>query len=314
MKILKDKITEYLNYLKRIKNLSDATILAYRKDLCKYSEYIEKEGIDENKLDRRCIRAFIGNLSRSKLKKSTINRIISSIKGFYKYQIQHDNKITANPFTGVRSLKKERTLPDFFFEDEVKDFVNIQGDDFLSVRDRLLMELLYSTGCRVSEIVGINITDLNLTGRSILVKGKGGKERFVFFGNIVCEVLKKYLLLRKSYQNLKDKDAVAALLLNYRGERITQRGVAHIIHKYALKTGIAKKIGPHTFRHTFATHLLNNGADIRIVQELLGHSSLSSTQIYTHLEFERLKRVYKNAHPHAGGKNLKRRYKEETVN
>ncbi|MEW5813884.1 MAG: tyrosine recombinase XerC [Spirochaetota bacterium] len=295
----KKMIDDYLTYLRSIRNLSEKTVSAYRQDLRRFRHFLEQEHIDEVKLDLSRVRKFAAGLSRAGLKAVSINRIISALKGYYGY-LMNSGKLISNPFSNLRNMKKEKRLPAFLFEDEMEKLLEGSPDDFWAIRDKLILELLYSTGCRISEIVGMNLTDLSLKERSILVRGKGGKERFVFIGTPAHEVLRLYLDLKKIHNSPDDSDASRALFINRRGCRITVRGVAYIIRRYLLQRGLQKRISPHSFRHTFATHILNHGADIRIVQEMLGHASLSTTQVYTHLSLERLKKVYSEAHPHAG--------------
>ncbi|MFW5684246.1 MAG: tyrosine-type recombinase/integrase, partial [Spirochaetota bacterium] len=203
------------------------------------------------------------------------------------------------PLEGVRGLRKQRHLPTFLFEAEMGRLLTLEGDDFTTLRDRLILELLYSTGCRISELVMINLDDIDFKRGRILVHGKGRKDRIVFLGKTAREVLADYLPYRSERLARLGRRDEKALVMNANGQRITQRGVAGIIQKRVLEKGIAKRVSPHTFRHSFATHILDHGADIRVVQELLGHSSLSTTQVYTHLGLGALKRIYEQAHPHA---------------
>ena len=289
---------EYLRYLSGVKNYSEQTLRAYTEDLEKFKGYLTEETLDESVLDAVCARRFIAGLSASGLAKTSVNRTLSAVNGYYCW-MKKNGWVENNPFENIRSLKRNRDLPDYMFENEIELLFSLTGDGFAGLRDRFILELLYSTGCRVSEVASINISDINFRDRSIRVYGKGGKERIVFLGESAIVCLNEYLPMKKIRTDKDDQDAANALLINLRGRRITQRGIALIIEKYVRKSGIAKKISPHTFRHSFATHLIDNGADIRIVQEMLGHESLSTTQIYTHMGIEKLRDVYKNAHPHA---------------
>jgi integrase/recombinase XerC/integrase/recombinase XerD len=292
------KIDEYLSYLSRVKNYSPETIRAYTEDLSKLKEYLEKENLDAFTLNTSCARRFVAGLSETGLAKVSVNRIKSSVTGYYKWLLS-SKYVEYNPFENIKNLKKSRELPDYLFENEIELLLNLTGNGFSGLRDRFILELLYSTGCRVSEAVAINIADIDFKERQIKVRGKGGKERFVFLGKRAVDCLAEYLPLKNIRADKEDNDAVNALLINLRGKRITQRGIAMTIEKYVRKSGIVKKISPHTFRHSFATHLVEHGADIRIVQEMLGHESLSTTQIYTHMGIEKLRDVYRQAHPHA---------------
>ncbi|HOV64562.1 MAG TPA: tyrosine recombinase XerC [Spirochaetia bacterium] len=302
-------IEEYLSYLASIRDLSPETVRAYRNDLEKFSDYVLRNGLDEDTASYVDMRGFLGDLSRAGLAKTSINRILSAVKGYYRYRVQFGFS-ESNPLEAVHSLKTPKMLPDTLFEDEIHTLLDgnlfspSDPDDpvavFKAARDRLIFELLYSTGCRVSECVGINLFDVNVKKACIRVLGKGGKERFVFLGDKALLALTVYLPERLGRAAQGDRDAQAALILNTRGRRITVRGVACIIEEYMEKSGIKKRVSPHTFRHSFATHLLEHGADIRVVQELLGHAKLSTTQVYTHVSMERLKNVYAKSHPHAG--------------
>jgi integrase/recombinase XerC len=298
----------YLAYCRSVRNLSVHTIEAYRRDIEGFKEFCAENDISDEMVDEKTARRYIAGLSRQGKATSSINRSISSLKRFYLYRIKHE-EFPFNPFGEIKSMKNVRSLPDFFFESEIEEIVKLPGSDFWGRRDRVILELLYSTGCRISEIVSINISDISFKDRSIRVLGKGNKERFVFLGKAAVAALKEYLPAKNEYADRKDVDAHHALFLNYRGRRITQRGIFGIVQKYIQRLGLSKKVSPHTFRHSFATHLINRGADIRIVQELLGHASLSTTQIYTHLGLTRLKRIYSEAHPHA-----KRKLHEKGLN
>jgi site-specific recombinase XerD len=289
---------EYLAYLQSVRQLSPASVRAYRGDLSAFGQWLEQSGLTEDDVDPALARRYIAHLSRQNAAPTTINRVLSSLKGYFRYLVRTGVK-SGSPLDGVRGLRRHRRLPTFLFEDEVATLLDVDGADFTSVRDRLILELLYSTGCRISELVTINLDDIDFTGGRVLAHGKGRKDRFVFLGRSALEALRSYLPVRSarlSRSGLRDEKALA---LNSNGHRITQRGVAGIIQKRIVEKGIAKKVSPHTFRHSFATHILDRGADIRIVQELLGHSSLSTTQVYTHLGLGQLKKIYDAAHPHA---------------
>ena len=292
------KLREYIAWLSSVKHYSPETLRAYRSDLKLFSDYLEEEHLEYDGLDPVAARRFISGLSRQGMSVTTVNRILSGLKGYYRF-LQTAGYSDSNPFEGLHSFRKKRALPDYLFENEIDLLLSLTGEGFAGLRDRLILELLYSTGCRVSEAASINIQDIDFRRGSVRVRGKGSKERLVFIGNSAAEAMKDYLPLRKIRVDKDDNDAAAALLLNQRGRRITQRGIALIIDKYVRKAGIAKHVSPHTFRHSFATHLIDHGADIRIVQEMLGHESLSTTQIYTHMGIEKLRDVYRKAHPHA---------------
>jgi site-specific recombinase XerD len=294
---MREIIERYLQYQISIRNLSDATVRAYRQDLVRFIEWLETKGVADLEIDIPTARAYLAHMSRQKAATSTINRSLSSLRGLYRFCIRH-GIITASPFDGVKSLRGAGSLPEFLFRDEMEDLLSIHGNSFVDLRDRTLLEMLYATGCRISECTGINVQDLDFRRKSVLVHGKGRKDRPVFFGKTAAQVLKEYLPVRDALIRRKGKGLEQALLINRNGTRLTPRGAAGIIEKRVSETSVQKRIGPHTFRHSFATHVLDNGADIRVVQELLGHSSLSTTQVYTHLGLGALREIYTRAHPH----------------
>ncbi len=290
---------EYLGYLASVRHLSVASVRAYRSDLAAFEQWLAERGSDAADVDAAVGRRYIAHLSRNDAAVSTVNRSLSALKGYFRYLVRTE-RATASPFEGVRGLRKQSHLPSFLFEDEISDLLAVNGSDFPACRDRLILELLYSTGCRISELVMINLDEIDYKRGRVRVRGKGDKERFVFLGAPARRALADYLPLRSARlarAGLRDEKG---LVINAQGGRLTQRGVAGIIKKRVAEKGLAKAVSPHTFRHSFATHILDRGADIRVVQELLGHSSLSTTQVYTHLGLGALKKIYEQAHPHAG--------------
>ena len=291
-------LDDYLGYLRSVRNLSPASVKAYRSDLIAFGEWLEEGELGEDEVGSALVRRYIAHLTRRNAATSSVNRMLSSLKGYYRYRVRIGD-LVSSPVEGVRGLRSEKHLPGFLFEDEVKQLLAIDGSDFTSVRDRLILELLYSTGCRIGELVMIGLDDIDFKRCRILVHGKGRKDRLVFLGEPAMDALSAYLPLRSARLRRLGRRDEKALCVNANGMRITQRGVAGIIQKRIMEKGIAKRVSPHTFRHTFATHILDHGADIRVVQELLGHQSLSTTQVYTHLGLGALKRIYEQAHPHA---------------
>ncbi|MBN1648581.1 MAG: tyrosine-type recombinase/integrase [Spirochaetales bacterium] len=291
---------KYLEYIGSIKNLSEMTIRSYRSDLRLYQRFLEEQGLEAADVNRQKARMFVGYFKRLGHKPASINRMMSCLRGFYEYLVRFTD-CPFNPFSGLKGQKDKKLLPDFLFEDEIRTLLEIDAKDFASVRDKLIFELLYSTGCRVSELCSIDVQHIDRGDHSVLVSGKGRKQRMVFLGNKAWQALLEYFPYRSARlrKTTMDNGNEGPLVLNMKGSRITVRGVSLIIRKWILKTGIRKKVSPHTFRHTFATHLLDKGADIRIVQEMLGHASLSTTQVYTHVGMARLKKAYMAAHPHA---------------
>jgi integrase/recombinase XerC len=226
------------------------------------------------------------------------------VRGWYRY-MERRNIVHANPFAEIRSLRTEKRLPSFLFEDEMARLIEMPSHDacpdhdaFWKLRDRAVLETLYSTGCRISELVSLNLSDVDLKNRTARVLGKGSRERYVFLGAAAVEALSDYMTLRVAHARKTDESA-RALFINRRDGRITDRGVRFVLSEYLSRANLGKRVTPHTFRHSFATHLLDRGADIRAVQELLGHASLSTTQVYTHVGVEKLRKVYRRAHPHA---------------
>lgn len=287
------ELENYLKYLQYQKNYSLHTITSYEEDIKEFLEYIKSENINMFKITYDEIRFYLMYLSKKKDINSTISRKISALRSFYKY-LQNNNKIDNNPFTLINLPKKDKKLPRFFFYNELEELFNTPKlNTPLGQRDRLILEMLYATGVRVSELVSIRIFDIS--DHTIKILGKGNKERIVRFGDYCDEILKMYLN-DGHYKLNADSDY---LFLNNNGEQLTDRGVRYLLDKIISKTTIEKKISPHMLRHSFATHLLNEGCDILTVQELLGHESLSATAIYTHVTNDRLKDVYFRTHPRA---------------
>lgn len=287
-------LSEYLEYLKYQKNYSDETIHSYSIDIEEFLDYINSECINICEVGYDVVKAWLINLDEKKNKSTTVSRKISSLRGFYKYLI-NNKVIDSNPFSLVSLPKKERHLPRFFYYNELEEMFQVPRlNTALGQRDRLLLEMLYATGVRVSELVNIKVSDIN--GEEIRVLGKGNKERIVEFGDYAESILELYL--KEGYKHLNIKKS-EYLFLNNRGGKLTTRGVRYILDNIINKTTIDKKISPHMLRHTFATHLLNEGCDLLTVQELLGHESLTATSIYTHITNDRLKEVYFKCHPRA---------------
>ncbi len=289
------KILDFLKCLKNEKNYSKYTIINYGKDLKLFEKFLEEEKIsDIKKIDYKIIRQYLSFLYDFDYENKTIARNLSTIRSFFKY-LMKENIIKNNPMTLIENPKLDKKLPKVLNSIEVDDILNIPDNETpLGQRDSLILELIYSTGIRVSELVNIKIQDIDFNDKKIIITGKGNKERIVLFGNVLLKKLNLYL---NDGRKKLIKNSIDYLVLNSQGNKITSRGVELIIDKILKKGGITYKISPHTLRHTFATHMLNNGADLKTVQELLGHESLSTTQIYTHVSNERLRTVYLNTHP-----------------
>jgi integrase/recombinase XerC len=288
-----ERVQAFLTYLSHEKNFSAHTNRAYQIDLGQFLEFLldRKDGKDIIKIKREDIRDFIGYLLKYGYERSSVARKLSSLKSFYKF-LTRRKIITANPLRAVKTPKITKRLPGFLTQYQTQKIMDITGTDERSLRNRAIMEVLYGAGLRASELVGLNVDDVDFYNEVILVKGKGGKERIVPLGSYAQKAIKEYLAERKSKDNF-------ALFLNQHGKRLTTRSVQTIVKRMISKVSDASHTNPHTLRHSFATHLLERGADLRAVQELLGHSSLSATQIYTHISIERLKKIYDKAHPRA---------------
>ena len=290
-----DDIKSYIIYLKKERNYSKLTVKNYTKDLEKFKLYLDDKHLNYLKLTKDDIRDYLKELDQLKLKKSTISRTLSSLRSFYSY-LAIQQKIDINPFKLIRNPKKDSKLPVFLSYEEFIELLNrIKDDNQLSIRNRLILEMLYATGLRVSELTNIKLDDINYSDKSIRVMGKGNKERIVYYGDYTKEVLDEYLNNNRN-ELLKGKSS-NYLFINKNGDKLTFRGVEYLIDEISKYTSVKYKISPHVLRHTFATHLLQEGADLRSVQELLGHSSLSTTQIYTHITSEHLREVYNKTFP-----------------
>ncbi|MCK5288438.1 MAG: tyrosine recombinase [Candidatus Omnitrophica bacterium] len=285
-------IDKFLNYLIIEKNYSEHTEINYKTDLKEFEQFLNSRGIkDIKKIDYFLLRKFLSFLNERKLSKQSISRKISTFKSFFKFILREGIKKN-NPASSLIYPRKDKSLPCFLTEGEVKSILDVPIDsDLMGLRDKAILEFLYSTGARVSEIVSLKMQNVDLIGGVVKVKGKGRKERLLPLGEPAIISLKNYIDKRI--------DNNRSLFLNKRGGTLSDRGIRGIVLKYIQKASAVLKASPHTFRHSFATHLLDRGADLRSVQELLGHSSIATTQIYTHLTIESLKNVYQRSHPRA---------------
>lgn len=286
---MKKHIEQFCNSLKAEKDVSPHTMRAYTKDLEEFLSFTDKKPQDIDNLD---IRGFLASLHYRKLKKSSIARKLATIRSFFKY-LHREGIVKKNPAKLVSSPKVPKSLPRFLTVDEAFALMDSpKGDTFQASRDKAILELLYSSGLRVSELTTLDINDFDIKESLVRVKGKGKKERIIPIGSKAVEAMENYLperiLLKKKSQ---------ALFLNNRGGRLTQRSIRRIVDKYGRMIALKGHLSPHALRHTFATHLLHGGADLRAIQELLGHSSLSTTQKYTHVDIVHLIEVYDKAHP-----------------
>lgn len=290
----------FLEHLENERNVSEHTLRAYSSDLRQFHEFLAggEDEIEPSIVTHLMLRHFLAHLREAGTSKSSINRKVSSLRSFYRYLVR-EGHCSSNPVEALKSPKRERKLPTFLDDSEILELLNAPDSKSLKgKRDWAILETLYSTGMRVSELVGLNCNDVDVRGETILARGKGKKERLAPVGRFALAAIQEYLKARNAPEAQPIKDS-EALFLNRFGTRLTSRSVARMLEKYILKCGLSAKVSPHTLRHTFATHLLNNGADLRSVQELLGHSSLASTQVYTHVTTDRLRRLYDEAHPRA---------------
>jgi integrase/recombinase XerC len=292
------RLEEYLAYLGAVRGLSPRTLRSYREDFESFEKHFAKGDIDLASASD--LRAFAASLVTEGKAGSSVNRALSALRGYFRYRVRFGG-LAVDPSRDVEGLPSRRPLPRFLFEEEASAFLGLpKGEGFGPSRDRAILEFLYSTGCRVAEASNITLDRLDLEGGSARVMGKGSKERVVFLAGPAKAAVGDYLPLRS--ERLKRLNGAKGekeyLFVNARGGRLTERGIEWIIQGYSDRSGTLRPVSPHAFRHSFATHLVGRGADIRVVQELLGHASVSTTQVYAHVDMERLRKVYEQAHPH----------------
>lgn len=292
-------LKSFLEYLQIEKNYSQYTIESYQHDIHEFSMFMNEQNISSlEQVTYADIRIYLTNLYQKKLSRKTTARKLSSLRSFYHYLLQ-EKYLTENPFSLVTMPKIEKRLPDFFYKDELKQlFAACETDTPLGQRNAALLELLYATGIRVGECSQLRLKDVDFFLSTILVRGKGQKERYVPFGSFAHAALEKYIQNGRRIL-MKNHDDHEFLFVNFRGGPLTTRGIRVALNQLIENSSLQGKIHPHMLRHTFATHLLENGADMRTVQELLGHANLSTTQIYTHVTNDYLRKSYMNHHPRA---------------
>ncbi|MFA5177167.1 MAG: tyrosine recombinase XerC [Candidatus Omnitrophota bacterium] len=285
-------IEKFMRYMEIEKNYSQHTLANYRLDLKDFSKFCGELSLE--KIDYLLLRKYLAVLKEKNLGNRTVGRHLSALRSFFRF-LCREGYLKTNPILMLSSPKLDKHLPSFMTEEEVAKLIESalpkDSRDELGLRNRAILETFYSSGLRISELVALSLDDIDFISGIIKAKGKGKKERVVPVGDIALTALRKYLDQRKKQSS--------AVFLNKNGKRISTRGVRDVVEKYLKSAGIQRGVSPHTFRHSFATHLLDRGADLRTVQELLGHANLSTTQIYTHLTTEKLKNVYDKAHPHA---------------
>lgn len=290
----------FLRYLNNERQYSDKTIQAYQEDVLNFLKFLNHSG-DDNFLSitHQDVRIYMSFLYDQSYSRNSLSRKISSLRSFYQFLVQ-ENFIQENPFSYVQMRKKQLRLPHFFYEKEMEAlFEAVKGETLLDNRNEALLEVLYGTGIRVSECAGLTLQDVDFKANVMLIHGKGNKERYVPFGSFAADALQNYYVQSREKLMNTYKKQHEYVFVNHHGEPITATGIEYILNKIIEKSSLSANIHPHMLRHTFATHLLNNGADMRTVQELLGHVSLSSTQIYAHVTKESLQKNYRTFHPRA---------------
>jgi integrase/recombinase XerC len=332
---MKATIQKYLEYLRSVRNASPHTLINYGNDLDQFVGFLTPPGAKTPELKQithRVIREFVAHLHDPGLEKSSIARKLAALRSFFKYCVR-EGKLNENPARLVPTPKLPKRIPSVLSAEEMNGFLNqlagsdeddgrtprkkrrksiatvprggarIDADSLLLARDRAILELLYAAGLRVSELTGLNLIDMDQKEQMLRVRGKGNKERIVPYGQKAAQALKAYWPLRDSLlrecEKTGERPSVEAVFLNYRGRRLTQRSVGRIVKKYVRLVNVNWDLHPHSLRHAFATHLLADGADLRAIQELLGHQSLSTTQKYTHASMRQLMDIYDKSHPHA---------------
>lgn len=288
-------IEKYLNYLKHVKRYSDNTVRSYEQELNQYQAFIQDK-CDLLKIDHQVVKDYLVYLNQKYQNKNTISKKLTTIRAFYQYLVREEI-ITSNPYAEINNPKKDKKLPRFVKQDQLDKMFQVPDMKTpLGQRNRLILEMLYATGIRVHELVTIKLKDIDFSNQTIKILGKGSKERIVVFGHICNDVLNTYL--KAGYQILNKKNS-DYLFLNHYGNPITERSIRNILNDIIIKSSLDLHISPHVLRHTFATDMLNNGADLISVKDLLGHESLNTTSIYTHVSNEQIKKIYELAHPRA---------------
>ncbi|MDR0465539.1 MAG: tyrosine-type recombinase/integrase [Treponema sp.] len=294
-------IKEYLDYLKAVRGCSQRTLDSYGNDLSRYAIYCENLGIKSEEASSYDVQGFIADLSAEHMAASSVNRNLSSIRGFYRWMNRMEKR-KDNPCVSLKNIKTPACLPNVLWEDEMADFACLPETTGIlwPERDKALIMAMYSGGLRIGEIVTLSMSNISPSFDEAKITGKGGKQRYVFFSQEAKDAISEYLPHREARLHIAGKKGdTDALFINRKGQPISIPGVRWIISRYSQHSGLGKNINPHALRHSFATHLVNSGCDVRIVQEMLGHSSISTTQRYTHVNIEKMKKVYAASHPHS---------------
>ncbi len=290
-----ERLDDYFDALRNEKRASPQTLTAYRRDLDQLASYCsEQQALQWRAADTLLARKWLAGLHQGGLSPSSIQRMLSSARSFYRWLVR-EGEVKANPFDGLKAPRKPRKLPDTLDIDTVLKLVSIEGDDDLTIRDRAILELFYSSGLRLSELTGLDINDIDVHAAQARVTGKGSRTRIVPVGRAACDALRNWMTVRPKLADT----AEPALFVSRRGTRLGVRSVEQRLKHWAARQGLDRNVHPHMLRHSFASHILESSGDLRAVQELLGHQNISTTQIYTHLDFQHLAKVYDSAHPRA---------------
>ena len=301
---MKDLLDKYIRHLDVERGLSRYTVRNYSTDIQGFLDFLGRNGVSSlENVDRSIMRRYLGLLHERETARGSISRKLSALRSFYRY-LNRESLVSADPLSTVSAPKLEKRLPTFLTIDEMASLLKAPDVSTLQgLRDRAILELLYASGLRLSEIVSLDLGDVDLNSRHIRAWGKGSKERIVLMGIPAAKALQRYV--KQGRPKLLGKKNTQALFLNRFGNRVAERRIQYIIKKYARQAGLDTRVFTHIFRHTFATHMLDGGADLRAVQELLGHVRLATTQIYTHVSQNQIRRTYLAAHPRGGGRKVK---------
>ena len=291
------EIDDFLSYIDSVRGLSANTVKSYRVDLEEWADFLSKIGGDAGSFSSDDAKGYVREMM-AEFSERSILRKLTALRTFYGY-LEKRGIVDRDPFAGISMRKKESRLPAVLTEDEVRELLSLPRNSFRDERDHMLFLLIYNSGMRIGEALSVNVGDIDFQKRRILITGKGDKERFVFFSKVTADGLRLYLPLRSEYLEGLGKGDEEALFIGTKGGRLPFSSAHIIFDEYRARLGWQKEFTPHTLRHSFATHMMDRGADIRLVQELLGHESISTTQIYTHVSRRRLKSVYDDTHPHA---------------
>jgi len=290
-------IDSFLSYLKDVQGYSEKTVISYAHDLKRLDEFLVSHDLGVSEMVYEDARTFVADLYDQNLSHASINRILSGNRMFFRSLLEN-SVVKVDPFKRVSGAKNTRKIPTVLAREEIEMILSCPTDDYTSLMEVTMFNLFYSTGCRLSEVMDMKIQDIDFDRRRILVTGKGNKQRFVFLTNRAKEMLGQYLPQRNEVLSRLKAEDDGTVLINSKGKKLPLSTVHSIFDKYRLRLGLSKKFTPHVFRHSFATHLIDNDSDIRVVQVLLGHESIGTTQIYTHVTGKRLEEVYRNSHPH----------------